>query len=50
MTMTSIVTMILILGFVIGGFIYFLVMAIRKEAGEKENTSSLSSSEEGSLH
>jgi len=31
----SILTMVLILGFVVGGFIYFLTLAIRKER-EKE--------------
>lgn len=31
MTLTSILTMLLILGFTVGGFIYFLVMAIGKE-------------------
>jgi hypothetical protein len=30
--------MILILGFVVGGFIYFLVMAIRKESSSKDET------------
>ncbi len=32
----AIVTMVLILGFVMGGFLYFLSMAIRKES-EKKN-------------
>ena len=32
----SIVTMILILGFIGGGFIYFLTMAIRKESEKPE--------------
>ncbi len=32
----SILTMILILGFVGGGFIYFLTMAIRKESEKRE--------------
>ncbi len=36
MTWTSILTMALIIGFVMGGFFYFLSMAIRKEAGKKK--------------
>lgn len=36
MSALSILTMILILGFVMGGFIYFLTMAIRKESEKKK--------------
>lgn len=38
MSTLSIITMIVILGFVAGGFIYFIVLAIRKES---ENTPSV---------
>lgn len=36
MSALSILTMILILGFVMGGFLYFLTMAIRKESEKKK--------------
>ena len=35
MTYTSILSMLLILGFVLGGFLYFLVIAFRKEKEKK---------------
>ena len=38
MTTTAILTMILVLGFTIGGFIYFLAIAIRKEKSRKRDT------------
>jgi hypothetical protein len=37
MSTLSIITMIVILGFIAGGFIYFIILAMRKES---ENTSS----------
>lgn len=36
MSTMSIITMIVILGFVGGGFIYFLTLAIKKESEKRE--------------
>jgi len=37
MSLTAILTMIFILLFVVGGFLYFLSIAIRKERGKRED-------------
>ncbi len=38
MTTTAVLTMILVLGFTVGGFIYFLRIAIRKEKSKKRDS------------
>ncbi len=38
MTTTAVLTMILVLGFTVGGFIYFLSIAIRKEKSKKRDS------------